>query len=92
MTDLVLDVLLPQAAAGLDRFGVAPAQRDRLLGIIEERCRTGRNGAVWQTETVRNAEKRLGHGPAGGAAPHAPALHRAPAHQRAGAHLGLSGT
>ena len=34
--------------------------RDRLLGIIEERCRTGRNGAVWQTETVRNAEKRLG--------------------------------
>jgi gamma-glutamyl:cysteine ligase YbdK (ATP-grasp superfamily) len=60
VTDLVLDVLLPQAAAGLDRFGVAPDQRDHLLGIIEERCRTGRNGAVWQTETVRNAEKRLG--------------------------------
>jgi hypothetical protein len=60
VTDLVLDVLLPQAAAGLDRFGVAPAQRDRLLGIIEGRCRTGRNGAVWQTETVRHAERRLG--------------------------------
>jgi gamma-glutamyl:cysteine ligase YbdK (ATP-grasp superfamily) len=60
VTDLVLDVLLPQAAAGLDSFGVAPAQRDHLLGIIEDRCRTGRNGAVWQTETVRNAEKRLG--------------------------------
>jgi gamma-glutamyl:cysteine ligase YbdK (ATP-grasp superfamily) len=60
VTDLVLDVLLPQAAAGLDRFGVAPYQRDRLLGIIAERCRTGRNGAVWQTEAVRGAERRLG--------------------------------
>ena len=29
-----------------------PPSRDRLLGIIERRCRTGRNGAVWQTETV----------------------------------------
>ena len=57
MTDLVLDVLLPQAADGLDRFGVAPAQRDHLLGIIEDRCRTGRNGAVWQTETVRYLEE-----------------------------------
>ncbi len=56
VTDLVLDVLLPQAAAGLDRFGVAPAHRDRLLGIIEQRCRTRRNGAVWQTESVRAAE------------------------------------
>ena len=60
MTELVLDVLLPQAAAGLDRFGVAPAERDRLLGIIEQRCRTGRNGAVWQTETVWAAERQRG--------------------------------
>ena len=52
--------LLPKAYAGLDRFGVDPAQRDRLLGIIEERCRTGRNGAVWQTEAVRDAEQRRG--------------------------------
>ena len=57
VTDLVLDVLLPQAAAGLDRFGVDPAERDRLLGVIEGRCRTGRNGAVWQTETVLAAER-----------------------------------
>ncbi|ASW52975.1 glutamate-cysteine ligase family protein [Plantactinospora sp. KBS50] len=60
VTDLVRDVLLPRAAAGLDRFGVDPAQRDRLLGIIEERCRTRRNGAVWQTETVRAAERGRG--------------------------------
>jgi gamma-glutamyl:cysteine ligase YbdK (ATP-grasp superfamily) len=60
VTDLVLDVLLPRAAAGLDRFGVDPGHRDRLLGIIEQRCRTGRNGAVWQTETVRAAERGRG--------------------------------
>ncbi|MFC7547254.1 glutamate-cysteine ligase family protein [Plantactinospora sp. GCM10030261] len=57
VTDLVRDVLLPKAATGLDRFGVAATHRDRLLGIIDERCRTGRNGAVWQTETVWAAER-----------------------------------
>jgi hypothetical protein len=60
VTDLVRRWLLPKAYAGLDRFGVDPAHRDRLLGIIEERCRTGRNGAVWQTEAVWAAEHRRG--------------------------------
>lgn len=60
VTKLVLEQLLPTAAAGLDGFGVAPAERDRLLGIIEQRCRTGRNGAVWQTEAVWAAERRHG--------------------------------
>lgn len=57
---LVLDVLLPRAAQGLDGFGVAPAERDRLLGVIEQRCRTGRNGATWQAETVWAAERQRG--------------------------------
>jgi hypothetical protein len=56
-TELVLDWLLPMAYAGLDRFGVDPAIRDRLLGIIEGRCRTGVNGAVWQTSTVERLER-----------------------------------
>jgi hypothetical protein len=60
VTDLVLAELLPKAYAGLDRFGVAPAHRDRLLGVIEQRCRTGRNGATWQTEAVWAAEHRRG--------------------------------
>ena len=55
---LTRDVLLPLAHDGLDRLGVRPAQRDRLLGIIEDRCRTGRNGATWQTAAVRAAEGR----------------------------------
>jgi gamma-glutamyl:cysteine ligase YbdK (ATP-grasp superfamily) len=58
VTDLVLERLLPKAYEGLDRFGVDPAQRDRLLGIIERRCATGRNGAVWQAEAVSAAERR----------------------------------
>ncbi|HEX8347765.1 MAG TPA: glutamate-cysteine ligase family protein [Actinoplanes sp.] len=60
VTDLVLEVLLPKAYAGLDRFGVAPVHRDRLLKIIEGRCRTGRNGATWQTESVWAAERTRG--------------------------------
>jgi hypothetical protein len=60
IAELVSEVLLPRAAAGLDRFGVAPAYRDQLLGIIDERCRTGQNGAAWQTATVNAAELKRG--------------------------------
>jgi gamma-glutamyl:cysteine ligase YbdK (ATP-grasp superfamily) len=55
-TRLVLDHLLPKAYAGLDSFGVCPDIRDRLLGIIEGRCRSRRNGATWQVETVHRLE------------------------------------
>jgi hypothetical protein len=56
--DLVLERLLPAAYDGLDRFGVDPGIRDRLLAIIEQRCITGRNGAVWQSRTVVRLEER----------------------------------
>ncbi|WP_433054329.1 glutamate--cysteine ligase [Dactylosporangium sp. CS-033363] len=58
--DLVLGELLPMASAGLDRFGVDGSIRDRLLGVIEGRCRTGRNGAAWQIRVVQDLEDR-GH-------------------------------
>ncbi|MBB5871050.1 hypothetical protein F4553_004429 [Allocatelliglobosispora scoriae] len=57
-TDLLLDQLLPLAAAGLEGFGVDPAVSSHLLGIIEQRCLTGRNGSTWQVEFVRAAERR----------------------------------
>ena len=60
VVDLVRRELLPRAYAGLDKFGVAPRHRDRLLEIIEARCRTGRNGATWQTEAVRHAQRVRG--------------------------------
>lgn len=47
---LVSEVLLPAAHDGLAALGVDTADRDRLLGVIEDRCRTGRNGAVWLNE------------------------------------------
>ena len=52
-TELVLRRLLPMAAEGLDRWGVAAQHRDRLLEIIAQRCRTGRNGASWQVAATR---------------------------------------
>lgn len=52
---LVLDELLPMAAAGLDAWGIEPADRDLYLGIIEERCRRRVNGATWQVDTYHRA-------------------------------------
>jgi gamma-glutamyl:cysteine ligase YbdK (ATP-grasp superfamily) len=52
---LVRDELLPLAAAGLDAWGVEPADRDLYLGIIEERCRRRKNGASWQAATFHRA-------------------------------------
>ena len=39
--------LLPMARAGLDAWGVRRDESDRLLGIIEQRCIVGQNGASW---------------------------------------------
>jgi hypothetical protein len=55
-TELVLRRLLPMAAEGLDRWDVEQAERDRLLGIIQARCVSGRNGASWQVDALRRAE------------------------------------
>jgi gamma-glutamyl:cysteine ligase YbdK (ATP-grasp superfamily) len=46
--ELVLRRLLPLARDGLAQWGVNAAQADRLLGIIEQRCLSGQNGAAWQ--------------------------------------------
>ncbi|MEU9700675.1 glutamate--cysteine ligase [Streptomyces sp. NPDC047981] len=49
-TELVLRRLLPLADRGLERLGLDADWREPLLGIIEQRCVSGRNGAVWQAE------------------------------------------
>ncbi|MFC4945211.1 glutamate--cysteine ligase [Pseudonocardia sp. GCM10023141] len=54
--ELVLRRLLPMAAEGLDGWGVDADVRDRLLGIIEQRCITGVNGAAWQVATAQAFE------------------------------------
>lgn len=54
--ELVLTTLLPIADDGLRRWGVDRAVRERFLGVIEGRAKTGRNGAGWQVSTVRTLE------------------------------------
>jgi gamma-glutamyl:cysteine ligase YbdK (ATP-grasp superfamily) len=58
--ELILRRLLPLARDGLARWGVSPAQADRLLGIVEQRCLTGQNGAAWQIATVAGLSERSG--------------------------------
>jgi gamma-glutamyl:cysteine ligase YbdK (ATP-grasp superfamily) len=53
VAELVLRRLLPLAREGLSRWGVDPDSAGRLLGIIEQRCLTSRNGATWQVATTR---------------------------------------
>ncbi|MET8679130.1 glutamate--cysteine ligase [Streptomyces sp. NPDC004647] len=55
-TELVLRRLLPLAHEGLERSGMDAAWREPLLGIIEQRCVSGRNGAVWQSEMYHAIE------------------------------------
>ncbi|MFE1906909.1 glutamate--cysteine ligase [Streptomyces gardneri] len=52
---LVLDELLPLAAAGLDAWHIEPADRDFYLGVIEQRCLKKVNGASWQADTFHQA-------------------------------------
>ncbi len=49
---LILERLLPLAHAGLDDLGIDRAEREHWLGIIEQRMRTKRTGALWQRAWV----------------------------------------
>ncbi|MDR2985774.1 MAG: glutamate--cysteine ligase [Nocardiopsaceae bacterium] len=53
--ELILRRLLPLAREGLSKWGVDQSDADRLLGIVEQRCLTGQNGASWQMATVEAA-------------------------------------
>ncbi|QSB05017.1 glutamate--cysteine ligase [Natronoglycomyces albus] len=55
---LLLETLLPAAEQGLSAMGVAAEDSARYLGIIEQRCRRGVNGASWQVARVAMAEHR----------------------------------
>jgi hypothetical protein len=51
VAELVLRRLLPMAHDGLETWGLAREDRERLLGIIEQRCLKLTNGASWQAAT-----------------------------------------
>ncbi len=54
VAELVLRRLLPLAREGLERWGVDTDDADRLLGVIERRCVTLRNGAAWQAQVFHS--------------------------------------
>ena len=56
--ELVLRELLPMAHEGLRRWDVDADVRERYLGVIEGRAKTGRNGAAWQVSTVAALQER----------------------------------
>jgi hypothetical protein len=58
--ELVLRTLLPLADEGLRRWQVSATVRDRYLGVIEGRAKTGLNGATWQVQTVTALQERAG--------------------------------
>jgi CBS domain-containing protein len=49
--DLILEELLPLAREGLAASEVDAADAERYLGTLEERVRSGRNGATWQLDS-----------------------------------------
>jgi hypothetical protein len=62
VAELVLRRLLSSAREGLSRWGIASADADRLLGIIERRCVTLRNGASWQSQVFHDLHDDRGMG------------------------------
>lgn len=48
----ILSALLPTADDGLRALGLAQAERDRYLGVIDARLGVRRNAAMWQRECV----------------------------------------
>lgn len=49
---LILDHLLPLARQGLSSQGIADADIDKYVGIIEERVRSNRTGAQWSLDSL----------------------------------------
>ena len=54
--ELAVRRLIPLAHLALLTWGVDSAVADRLMGVMERRCLTGRNGARWQVDAVRAYE------------------------------------
>ena len=49
---LALDHLLPLADEGLTAAGIDDADRERYLGVVERRVRTGRTGSRWMLHSL----------------------------------------
>jgi CBS domain-containing protein/gamma-glutamylcysteine synthetase len=59
---LILDRLLPLAHEGLAAASVSDEDRERYLGVLEKRVRSGRTGARWLVDSLSGMQ---GHGTSG---------------------------
>lgn len=57
VVELIQRHLLPMARRGLESLGVAAAEIDRYLGILEKRATCEQNGATWQVATLTRLEE-----------------------------------
>jgi predicted transcriptional regulator len=55
---LVLEQLLPMARDGLATAGIAAADAERYLAVIEARVSSGRTGAAWALHSLTSMEQR----------------------------------
>ncbi len=58
--ELILEELLPVAREGLQLRGIAPADSDRYLGLVEDRVRSKKTGAQWQLDSFAALRDRGG--------------------------------
>ena len=50
--ELILETCLPLARQGLQAFGLADAEIDHYLGVVDARTRSGQTGARWQLQQL----------------------------------------
>ncbi len=55
---LVLEHLIPLARAGLQKMGIQSEERDRYMGILEERVRSGQTGSQWMLKSLQGMGNR----------------------------------
>lgn len=55
--DLTLEVLLPMARLGLEKYNINTADIDKYLGVIEERAKKHMNGSRWILQTFSKFQK-----------------------------------
>lgn len=53
---LILEQLLPRARRGLSKVGVAAADVDRYLGVLEERVKAEATGSQWALDSLANMD------------------------------------
>ncbi len=55
---LVLEHLLPLAREGLKKMGIENGERDRYIGTVEERARSGQTGSQWVLKSLTDMGNR----------------------------------